>query len=406
MGSEVSVHLDASRPAAASDGVMVRPVLDRADAKAFSRLPFELYATDPFWVAPLASQERERWSEKRNPSLRNRWHRRFLAWRGRRPVGRVAAIRDDQFGDRWSPGAGFFGFFESENDPVTARALLGAAEAALAEMRCTHVYGPVNLTTHEEVGLLEESNGHRPMVLSPYNPPSYPTLVRAAGYAPAVELRSYEWRHELKPRDEVAGLRARRDPALTIRASDPKRWDEECRILGDLYNRSFTNVWGFVPLTRDEFRHRAESFRAFYRPDLVLFAEREGRPVGFALTLPDANEVLGPLRGRLWPFGWWRLMKGIPKIRAGRFILIGVDPDETGHGAAFELSYRMMEAVIRAGFTRAEISLILGLNERMNRITQTYGWPQVGLYRLYRKDLVQVEERAHWPDPGPSSLPP
>lgn len=400
MGSEAAVQLDVSRPTTAADGVVVRPVLGRADEKAFSRLPFELYAGDPFWVAPLARQERERWSEKDNPSLQKRWHRRFLAWRGPRPVGRVVAIHDKLFGDRWSLGAGFFGFFESENNPTTARALLGAAEASLAELRCTHVYGPVNLTTHEEVGFLEESHGRRPMVLSPYNPPCYPALARAAGYAPAMELRSYEWRSELQPRHEVNGLRAARDTALTIRASDPKRWHEECRILCDLYHRSFADVWGFVPLTWDEFRYRAEGFRAFYRPDLVLFAERDGRPIGFALTLPDANEVLGPLRGHLWPFGWWRLMKGIPKIRTGRFILIGVDPAETGRGAAFELSYRMMEAAIRAGFTRAEISLILGVNERMDRITRTYGWPQVGLYRLYRKDLVGVEGRAPGPDCG------
>lgn len=405
MGSEAAVRLDLNPPTTAADSVLVRPVRGPADDRAFSRLPFALYAGDPFWVAPLAGQERERWSEKHNPSLNSRWHRRFLAWRGRRPVGRVVAIRDDQFGDRWSPGAGFFGFFESENSPETAQALLGAAEASLAEQGCTHVYGPVNLTTHEEVGFLEESNGHRPMILSPYNPPCYSALVRAAGYAPAVELRSYEWRRELTPRDEVSVLRAARDPTLTIRASDPGRWSEECRILCDLYNRSFADVWGFVPLTWDEFRYRAEGFRPFYRPDLVLFAERDGRAVGFALMLPDANEVLGPLRGHLWPFGWWRLMKGIPKIRTGRFILIGVDPAQTGNGAAFELSYRMMEAAIRAEFTRAEISLILGVNERMNRITRTYGWPQVGLYRLYRKELIGGEGRTVGTDPG-SGRPP
>jgi GNAT superfamily N-acetyltransferase len=378
----------------ATRSVVVRPVLDEADARAFNRLPEKLYARDPFWVAPLRNQEQQRWSLRHNPFLQTRWHRRFVAWRGRDPVGRVAAIRDDLFARRWSEGAGFFGFFESEDDPVTARSLLETAEASLDHIHCTHVFGPVNLSTHEEVGFLVQGYERRPMVLSPYNPPFYPGMAEAAGYSKALELQCYEWRRELTPRTEVARLRARSGEGLRIRSSDPGRWDEENRILFDLYNRCFANLWGFVPLTWPEYCRLSGSFRPFYRPELVLFAERDGRPIGFALTLPDVNEALAPLKGRLLPFGWWHLMRAIRKIRAGRFILIGVDPEETGHGVAFELSYRMMESAIRLGFDRTDLSLILDTNERMKKVITTYGWPLSSVYRLYRKDLVGAARHA------------
>jgi hypothetical protein len=160
----------------------VLPVEGSRLDRAFVELPYRLYRDDPAWVPPLRSEERHRWVPARNPSLEGRWARRFLALRDGRPVGRVAAIVDPTFEARWAPGAGLFGFYECGDDDDAARALLGAAEAALAAAGARSVIGPVNLTFHDETGILVEGFDSPPMLLSPYNPPRYAKQLEQAGY--------------------------------------------------------------------------------------------------------------------------------------------------------------------------------------------------------------------------------
>lgn len=372
--------------------VVVHPVQGRAGHRVFCELPWRLHAGDPFWVPPLRGAEFRRWSPRHNPSLLSRRVARFVAWRGREAVGRIALVRDPAFAERWSPGAGFFGFFECGRDEVAARSLLAAAEESARGWNLERLFGPVNLTTHEEVGFLVEGFDSRPMILSPWNPPAWPEWARAAGYRPALELKSYEWKRGWRPaesarrrRDAMEGA----DDRLVIRAGNARRFEEEARLMLDLYNASFADNWGFVPLTWPEFRQRASEFRPFYRPELVLFAEMEGEPVGFALTLPDVNEALAEIGGKLWPFGWWRLMRRVPRLRAARFILLGVLPRVARQGVAFRLAWRMMEAAEAAGIERAELSLVMTPNDRMRRfIEESYGWPVVKRYQLFEKELA------------------
>ncbi|HEX5272714.1 MAG TPA: hypothetical protein VFW33_19590, partial [Gemmataceae bacterium] len=158
----------------------VYPVDDGKSHRQFCDLPYRLYRSERCWVAPLRSEERRRWSPQHNASLRRRWCQRFIARRGKAVVGRVAAVIDEEFARRWSPGAGFFGFFECAEDEA-ARALLAAAETALRDEGRTRLIGPVNLTTHDEVGLLVAGHDSPPMLLSPYNPPQYERFVLGAG---------------------------------------------------------------------------------------------------------------------------------------------------------------------------------------------------------------------------------
>lgn len=369
-----------------SGEVRVREVENAADDRAFRELPYRLYADDPLWVPPLRIAEAARWRTRSNPSLRRRWHRRFLAWRDGRAVGRVAAILDPPFAWRWSPATGLVGFFECERAPEVSRALLGRAEEALRAQRATTVMGPVNLTTHDEVGLLVAGGSDAPSVLTPYNPPFYADLLADAGYERSRDYLAYDWTPRAEESRTLRRL-ARGGGAVTVRAIDPSRWDDEVRLLHRLYNAAFDRLWGFVPIGLDEFRDRADQFRPFYRPDLVLVAERHGEPVGFAVLLPDVHQALPVAKGRLLPFGWWRLKRALPRIRRGRFVLLGVRPEHAGRGVAAHLALAMGRAVRAAGYEAVDVSLVLEGNARMQRVIEAFGCVRARTYRLFRKEL-------------------
>lgn len=337
--------------------------------------------------------ERRRWSERRNPSLRARWVTRFLARRGRSVVGRIAAIEDPSFSARWERGAGFFGFFECEDDPEAAAALLEAAEGALRVRGLEQVFGPVNLTTHDEVGMLVEGFDSRPTVLSPFNPQYYAALVEQNGYLGHRDYHAYTWRPEAPQSKAVNRLASAaekqggRFEELVIRSADPARWEQETALMHALYNASFADLWGFVPISAAEFMDRAERFRPFYRPEAVLIAEVDGKAAGFGLVLPDLNDVLATIRGRLLPFGWLRLQRGIPRIRTGRFILMGVSPNHTGLGIAPLIAVHMRRAVLALGLSPLEIAMVAGINGRMRHVVEAFGCVRSKTFRLYRKSL-------------------
>ena len=197
----------------------------------------------------------------------------------------------------------------------------------------------MNLSTHDETGLLIEGFQRRPTLLSPHNPPYYHDLVERCGYAACRDYYAYvtdafrEGSPALRRLERTAARLASGSGCVRIRAMDPARWDEEIATLYALYNESFPGVWGFVPMSFEEFSQRADSFRPFFRHELVILAEVDGAAVGFGLVLPDINEVLAAMRGRLLPLGWLRLIGRVPRIRTGCLILLGVYPAHTGRAS-------------------------------------------------------------------------
>ena len=370
--------------------IVVRDVARAAEHRAFWRLPYRLYAGDPCWVPPLRSEEARRWTPQHNAALRTRRVARFLAEREGRVVGRITVSTDDVFAARWAPGTGFFGSFECEDDEPAARALLDAAARAGRAFGLARLLGPVNLTTNDEVGILVDGFGARPMLLSPYNPPWYERLLRAAGCAGAHDYHAYGWTAALAHApavERLVGRLAKGAAGVTLRTSARARWDEDSRLLFELYNASFAPLWGFTPMTWDEYREKAEAFRRFYRPELVVFAEDRGTAVGFALALPDVNEVLATVGGRLFPLGLVRLLRGIPRLRTARVILLGVLPAYAGRGVGALLAWRLAESGRALGITSGELSLVQGTNERMQRVVAAMGATRIRTYRLFARDV-------------------
>jgi GNAT superfamily N-acetyltransferase len=369
-------------------------VTNRALHLAFCDLPYRLYRTDPLWVAPPRSIEYRRWSPEHNASLRRRWWRRFVVHGRQGVVGRVAAIIDKDFCRRWQPGAGFIGFFECIDDVDAARALLSTAEDALRQQDKTCLLGPINLSTQDEVGLLVQNNGTPPMILSPYNPPYYERLLTALGFKPRCDYHAYRWTVGAPHSPAITRLlrwhsvSGGSHSGLVIRSAQPRHWADETRLLFKLYNASFAETWGFVPLTWEEFDERAHRFRAFYDPEFVLFCELRGRPVGFALVLPDINEALARAAG--WPgfLFWIRLALAVRRIRRMRFILLGVLPEATGAGIAALLSHEIRERAARRGVTGVELSLVHSDNRRVQHVIEAFGGKKCKTYCLFEKAIA------------------
>lgn len=258
----------------------------------------------------------------------------------------------------------------------------------------TAVFGPVNLSTNEEVGLLIEGFDAPPMLLSPYNPPRYANHVCAAGYAAARDYYSYRWTPDLQPSPAVervvasARRRAGDLGRVLMRPADPRRWTDEVRTLFNLYNAAFDSLWGFVPMSWEEFSSKAAEFRPFYRPELVLIAEVDEQAVGFGLVLPDINAALHGMRGRLLPFGWLHLLRSVPRIDTARFILTGVLPAHTGKGIAALIAHEMIATGRRIGIRAGELSLVQQANAPMRHIIESLGCPRVRTFRLYERTLI------------------
>jgi GNAT superfamily N-acetyltransferase len=303
-------------------------------------------------------------------------------------------VVDPGFTKRWEAATGFFGFFECAPDAFACQALLSRAEEALRANGMRRVVGPINLTTHDEVGLLTDGFACRPPVLTPYNREYYEELLEGCGYSPVAEYYAFDWSGDRAPDRRIERLerlasRARgRLEGLTLREADPRNWEGENRRLFDLFNRSFVNRWGFVPLSWEEYREKADVFRLIYRPELAIFAEIRGEPVGFGLALPDVNEILATLGGRLLPFGWLRLRRGLPRLRSARSILLAVRPEYTHRGIGALIAARLHDAGRRLRLMRGELSLIESSNEAMIRVVQALGSRRTRTFRLYAKSLV------------------
>ncbi len=371
--------------------VSVSPVESAADQRAFCALPYRLYREDPCWVPPLRSAERRRWSAAWNASIATRWFRRFLVRVNGQPSGRIAAIVDPEFCRRWDPDAGFFGFFECIQDPEAAAGLFEAAAGALRERGKSRMLGPVNLSTHDEVGLLVEGFDSPPMILSPYNAGYYEALLIGCGFRPRHDYHAYSWRPDAARGAAIDRLlnRASRKPRssklVQVRQMDPRRREAEDRLLFELYNASFASNWGFVPLTWCEYCGRSASFQAFYRPQYVTIAEVDGRAVGFALSLPDVNEALTKIGGRLFPLGWLRLPGVLRRLGGVRLILLGVLPEFRGRGIAALLADEQTKMARHFGARRVELSLVDETNSKVRHLIAAFGGVRGKTYRLFEK---------------------
>jgi len=351
--------------------VEIRPVKSRHDFKTFVKLPWKINAGDPCWVPPLLMDRYKVLNREKNPFFRHNPAEFYLAFRNGEPVGRIAAITNRLHNEYHKDKAGFFGFLEAVEDPEVFAALLKTVEKWLKERGCDKMLGPMNPSTNDEVGFLIEGFTTPPYLMMPHNPPYYDRVMRELGYTKAKDLYAYLLNKDILPpltkleRVSQAILKRKK---VTLRPLNMKNFKDELEFVRTVYNDAWSRNWGFVPMTPEEFDFVANDFKQIIDPELALVAEYEGEPAGFALSLPNYNEVFAKIpSGRLFPTGIFTFLTQKKKIHSIRVITLGVRQKYQHLGLSGLFIMETIQRGIRRGYDTAELSWILEDNDLMNR---------------------------------------
>lgn len=372
----------------------VSAVDGKQDLEAFIRLPWRLYASDPNWVPPLLMLQRREFSPRHNPFFQHADVRLFLARRDGRVVGRVSAQVDHEHNRYHGERTGFFGFFESDNDPDVARVLLGTAEEWLREKGTERVRGPLSFSINGEVGLLVDGFDSPPMLMMPYSPPYYRELLEGCGYEKAKDLFAWRYEGNTVPPSAMRIVQALREsPEVRVRSADLRRFRQEVRTILDLFNDAWSDNWGFVPVTEAEADRLARDVRLIADTHIVPFVEINGEPAGVALGLPNLNEAIHDLHGRLFPFGFlkllWRLK--VRRLKTGRLLLLGVKKEYRTRryaGLAYLICDELYRRARERGYKWVEFSWTLEDNHLINSMITKVGCQHYKTYRVYEKALA------------------
>lgn len=374
---------------------IIRPVVTKADRKAFVDFAWDVYRDDPAWVPPLKDEVHGLLNPNVNPWFGHARAQLWLAERDGKVVGRISGQIDDLVLEHMGAGIGQWGMLEAL-DEETAADLIATAEDWLRTQGMTSALGPISLSIWDEPGLEIEGFGQKPTVMMGHHRPEYRGWIEAAGYSKAKDLLTYEvqirgWSDPFIDRVIAAG---EKNPRIKIRKVDKSRFSQEADIILRLLNDAWSNNWGYVPLTEAEIAYAGKKFKPIIYEDLVLIAELDGEPVAFMMTLPDINELIEDLNGRLFPFGWakllWRLRK--PRTKRVRVPLMGVAQKLHATRLASQLAFMLIEytrrsAVDHYGVDTGEFGWILEDNKGMLSIAELPSARVNHRYRIFEKDL-------------------
>jgi GNAT superfamily N-acetyltransferase len=370
----------------------VRPVQSRTDLTTFIKLPWRLYRNERNWVPPLVFERRQFLDRRKNPFFQHAEAEYFLAWRDGRAVGRITAQVDRHFNEFQDNEWGMFGFFECEEDPEAAAALLATAESWLRARGRDRMVGPMSFTTNDECGVLIEGFDQLPTILTDYTHAYYPELLEGTGLTQAMDL--FMWHLDVSDRSRVnqaiwdIAERVESKHGVVCRHFRKKDLDAEVDRFLEIYNAAWEKNWGFVPLTEPEVRHYAKQLKPLLSEDWAMVAEKDGETVGAALTLPDFNQVLVRMNGRILPFGWAKFLWYRRKVDRVRVFALGVKREWQHTGIAAKLYEMHFDSAARTPQRGGEMGWILETNKAMNRAMEGMGGHIVRKYRVYERELT------------------
>ena len=383
-----------------AEHIEIRSAADKKGRSAFVELGRKFAARVPNAVPQLRAEQLELIDPARNPFFGHAQVELLIAYRNRKPVGRISAHIDQialtmPASQGFGPGTGFFGYFDAEDEAV-ANALLAAAEAKLRIWGMTRVLGPVSLSIWEEPGLLVRGQDHSPTIMMGHHPAHYRSLIEGAGYTPAKSLLTYELdiTKRFPPLIERIVASGERNPRIIVRPIDKRRWNEEIETVLALLNDAWSDNWGFVPFTPAEIAYAGKKMKPIIHPQLNMIAEYDGAPVAFMMTLPDINGVLKRVRGKLFPFGWLHLLRWLKKPRGAdmRVPLMGVKRELQNSRLASQLAFMLINR-IKDNATgiydsrRGEIGWILDDNQGMIAIADAINCAVNREYVIFEKAL-------------------
>lgn len=380
--------------------IVIEEVSDKRGRARFVDLGRDFAAGVLNSVPQLRSEQLELVNPGKNPFFAHGKVAFFIATRGGRDVGRITAHLDymalaQPAEQGFGPGTGLFGYFDAEDEAV-AHALLARAQEWLRGEGMTRVVGPISLSIWEEPGLLVRGQDHPPLIMMGHHPEHYAGWIESAGYGRAKTLYTYDLdvRGDFPPlvrRIVKSGERNARINVRNVRKSD---WDNEAATVLAILNDAWSDNWGFVPFTPEEVAYAGKKLKTIIHEDLNMIAEVEGRPVAFMLTFPDINDVLAKVNGKLFPLGWFHILRWLrnPGGSDMRVPLMGVLKEFQNSRTASQLAFMMIDAIRREanskyGTTRGEIGWILEDNQGMVAIADAIGSKVNREYAIYEKEL-------------------
>lgn len=370
------------------DDISVLEVQNNSDLMHFIKFPFKVYKDDPNWVPHLISERKEFFDKARNPFYRAAKIRLFLARKNGKYVGRIATCINYNHNEYHQEKTGFFGFFDVIEEYEVAKVLFKVAMITIKAEGMNQMVGPVNFSTNHEIGMLIDGYDFPPAVMMTYNKPYYNDFAEQFGLRKAKDLLAFRIFHtaEFDPRILRICEKIKSRDNIKLRTMNMKDFDNEVERMNEVYNRAWSKNWGFVPMSKDEFRHAARDMKQIVDPDMVFIAEIDGQPVGFSLSLPNINQALKYTNGRLFPTGLAKLLwhtKVKNKIDSIRIITMGVIPEYQKRGIDTLFYVETFNVSTGKGYKWGEMSWILEDNFAMVRASELMGGKVYKKYRIY-----------------------
>ena len=360
------------------------------DRKRLLQFPWDIYKDDPYWIPPILSEEKGLLGYGKDPFYDRNKIRTFMATRDDKIVGRIAAIVNYGHLERYNDGVGFFGFFESIDDQKVDDALFNAAIEWLKSEGVSTIRGPMNPSLNHTAGLLIEGFDSSPFFMMTYNPPYYEKLVENAGFTKSQDLYSFWGKVDMLPKVRERFLRTaemiQERFKVTLRPLNKKNFIGDYEMFLNIYNRSLTNTWGFVPMSEREVKAMAASLKLLMIPELAMVAEIDGKPIGATFCLPDYNPRIKEINGRLFPFGFIKLLrKREDAIRRIRVISTNVLPEYQMSGVGLVLLNALVPKALECGVQECEFSWVLESNQFSRGSLEKGGAVRNKTYRIYDK---------------------
>lgn len=366
-------------------------VTTKSQLRDFVMFPYEHYKDDTFWVAPLIMDEKKLVDTKKNPFYENADLALFIAEKNGKIAGRIGAIDNHGYNNHTKENIGFFGFFECIDDQSVANLLFKVAGDWLKEKGRTKFIGPFNPSNMDTIGILVDGFDKYPGIMMPYTKSYYPTLLEKAGLTKEMDLLAYFVDKDMVNFDRV--LRAeeiikQRSPSLKIRKVNLKNFNKEVETIKVIFNKAWANNWSFYPIQDSIFAKLGKELRPVIDTDFAHIAEIDGVAVAFSISLPDFNQALKMLNGKLLPFGLFKLLYYKGKINQFRTALMGVIPEYQGKGIDAMMQKEAIVNGLGKGYVSAELSWILETNTSMMRVAEKMGAVVDKTYRIYGKSIA------------------
>lgn len=357
----------------------------RSEVRRFVHFMKDVYRGYPNFVPPIYSQVVD--FIRKGPFNRIGEKQLFLALRDGKIVARLSVHRNFAYNEHYQTNQGFFGFFEALDDQKAVNALFAAGEDWLRQRGCSSVLGPMNFAIYDEIGLLIDAFEQDPVLLCTYNPPYYLRLLENAGYKKEVDWYAYRRGGEVPNFMRQIYNRVMRQKGLTIREVNRKKLAREAEAVKHIFNQAWSENWGNVPFNDEQWQYLVKELKMILNEKLAFIAELNGEPIAFSISLVDANQAVKKANGRLFPFGLFRILWEMKKIRRVRTTILGVLKEYRNRGLEIALVYKTIENGLALGFTEADCSLIVETNRPMITVLEKIGCERYKTWRIFRKEL-------------------